>query len=219
MSIKLNYIGDSNYRVIKRTDITAAGMADPGADLIFAKANGYQLNVSNDVALWLTGMGEFLPEGAVNFGSAYSIIGGSGVVLASVLMSSQMTMAAAGVTEDVVGTTTFTFTYDGRPIFFETTPLAIAVDVAQNKLMTMAVKRSSDSAVQRTFYTQNDAAQASALHPLKVQAGPFTAWPSDGVPFVPGTVYGAKLAMGAGSGAKASHNGNTQPFTFMVRTA
>lgn len=120
-------------------------------------------------------------------------IGGSGKVLGSVRSSSQYNAASSGAT-DVPGVFT-TFTYDGRPVWFGTTPTNTALNspAAASKLINLIIARTTDGAVIGNAYREQETAMTGQIQPHHVLAGPFTAWPSDGVPFVVGTTYGFKL--------------------------
>lgn len=204
-------------REVKRATLLALGLSDPGQDLLWNQANGYERNVANDIALYLIAQGDFLTDDAMNFGSALSILGGSGQVLNSVRINAQWTMATAGTAEDIAGCGNLSWVFDGRPVEFYTTPLATSKDVASAGLIQLRVMRQSDGALQQTFYRQQETALGGQIQPHKAELGPLLAWPSDGVPFVVGQTYSIKLGMTCGAGSKASTNGNTQPFTFGVR--
>lgn len=219
MSARINYIGTSTRRIIKRTDLTGVGLADPGVDLEWNQGNGFQRNVANDIGLFLVAQGDFISADALNYGSASSVLGGSGVVLGSSALSAQMAMATAATAEDVPGATA-TFTFDGRPVFFETTPVLTGQDAAIGaRLISLMIVRQSDSVIQRIFYREQETALAGMIQPHKCEMGPLVAWPSDSVPFVVGATYGIKLRISAGAGCKASTNGNTQPYSIYAKAA
>lgn len=68
--MRLNYIGNSDIREVKRADMLARGLSDPGRDLIWTKANGYELDVPNDVAAFLLAFfGDFVTDDALDFGT------------------------------------------------------------------------------------------------------------------------------------------------------
>lgn len=68
MTTRINYIGTSDLRVVRRTDILAADLSDPGQDLIWRQENGYELDVADDIALFLVSQGDFLTDEAMSFG-------------------------------------------------------------------------------------------------------------------------------------------------------
>lgn len=218
MTARINYLGTADVRVITRADILAHGLSDPGADLIWNKSNGFQRNVSNDIGLFLVAQGDFMSADAANYGQALSVLGGSGQVLGSARVAAQFGMSAAGTAEDIP-TAVANFTFDGRPVMFETTPLCTSIDTAvAAKLIILSIRRSTDSAVQVIAYREQETALANQIQPHKVEGGPFVAWPSDGVPFVVGQTYTVKLNISCSSGAKAFTNGNTQPYSLIVRS-
>ena len=218
MPTRINYIGSANARVITRANLTGAGLPDPGVDLVWNKANSYELDVDNLTALFLIAQGDFLTDDALNFGEAASVLGGSGVILDSKRITTQFTMSAAGTAEDIP-TALLAPVFDGRPLMFKTTPLCTSEDTASaGKLITLTLRRQSDSAIQQYAYREQETALANQIQPHKLEAGPFTAWPSDGTPFVVGEVIGAKLNLTSAAGTKASTNGATQAFTFYAET-
>lgn len=68
MATRINYIGNSDIRVVRRTDILAQGLSDPGVDLVWRMSNGYELDVANDIALYLVAQSDFVTDDALNFG-------------------------------------------------------------------------------------------------------------------------------------------------------
>lgn len=144
---------------------------------------------------------------------------GSGKVIGSVRLAAQYTMAVAGATEDVAGAF-FPFTFDGRPVMFGTTPLATSLTTAgAAKVIQLIIRRSSDNAVVGNAYREQETSLSGQIQPHFVEAGPFTAWPSDNVPFVVGQSYQVKLSINASPGFLASTNGNTQPYSVYAKTA
>lgn len=217
MSARINYIGNSQIRKIKQATLVGLGLSDPGADLVWNQANGFSQVVNNDIAVFLLAQGDFAHFDGLNYGPAASLLTGSGVVLNSVTISSQFVMTTAGTAEDVPGCTNIGAVFDGRPWEIFTTPLATSKDQAASGLIQLRVLRQSDGALQRTFYRQQESV-ANTINPHKVEMVGLTAWPSDGVPFVVGQTYSVKLNITAPAGNKAATNGNTQPFTFGIRT-
>lgn len=130
--------------------------------------------------------------------------------------SSQFTMTTAATAEQVP-TMSYTFVFDGRPVRFFTSPIMTSQDQASIKLITLQIRRSSDSAVQAASARQT-IASATEIQPQTVDTGFFTAWPSDGVPLVVGTQYTVQLWLLSGSSSKAKTNGDSYPYMFMGLT-
>lgn len=67
MAIKMRYIG-LGARIVYRTDFTAAGLIDPGADMIFSTSlNNKEIDVSNAHAAFLLAQGDFLQPDGLKF--------------------------------------------------------------------------------------------------------------------------------------------------------
>lgn len=67
---RINYVGGSGVRIISRADVIAAGLADPGVDLTWNKANGFELDVPDTLAAWLISVdGDLKDDDALDFGS------------------------------------------------------------------------------------------------------------------------------------------------------
>lgn len=67
--MRVNYIGTSDVREVKRTTILALGLSDPGQDLIWNKANGYEREIPSDIGAYLlASSGEFLTDEQMDFG-------------------------------------------------------------------------------------------------------------------------------------------------------
>lgn len=70
MTVRINYIGNSNVRIIKRADVLGHGLTDPLADLQWDRSNSYERDVSNDLAAFLIAQGDFQSDDGMNFGQA-----------------------------------------------------------------------------------------------------------------------------------------------------
>lgn len=53
MAMTIEYTGPSDARVIRRSEIIAAGFDDPGEDLIWNKSNVFELDVSDPIGVYL----------------------------------------------------------------------------------------------------------------------------------------------------------------------
>lgn len=68
MTIRVNYIGTSDRRVISRRDVVSAGLADPGGDLIWRRSNNYKVDLPNEYAAFMLSQGDFRIEEGFRFG-------------------------------------------------------------------------------------------------------------------------------------------------------
>lgn len=73
MTIRVRYTGSSNVRVINRTDLTGAGLADPGAALVFNQGNSFQVDVANAHAAFLIAQGDFAAVSGIGFGDFFAM--------------------------------------------------------------------------------------------------------------------------------------------------
>lgn len=72
MTIRVNYTGTADYKVIKRTDITSRGLPDPGADQIWSRQNNFQIDLPNTTAAFLLSLGDFAAANGVGFGDFFA---------------------------------------------------------------------------------------------------------------------------------------------------
>lgn len=71
MTMRVNYIGSDDFRIVRRTDMVSRGLSDPGQDLVWSKLNSYELDLPNDVAAFLLAYsGEFADDDSLSFGAA-----------------------------------------------------------------------------------------------------------------------------------------------------
>lgn len=69
MTKRINYVGPADSRVIARATVIAAGLPDPGVDLVWSKMNSFELDLGDDVALWAVAADRHLVEdGGLDFG-------------------------------------------------------------------------------------------------------------------------------------------------------
>lgn len=65
----INYVGEGDVREISRASIIAAGLPDPGVDLVWNHANGFELNVADQVAAYLLAADtSFQDDAGLDFG-------------------------------------------------------------------------------------------------------------------------------------------------------
>lgn len=101
MTKRINYTGSSGIRVIKRTDVTAVGLPDPGADLVWQRSNNHQMDVSDAIATFLLlADPDFHEEGGLLAGEIITANAAGGKVLAFADTQTTLTVAN-GVTSDV----------------------------------------------------------------------------------------------------------------------
>lgn len=70
----INYVGTANERRVTQATIVAAGLPDPGADLVWNNTNGFELNVADPVAAFLLAADQdFQDDGGLDFGDLYGL--------------------------------------------------------------------------------------------------------------------------------------------------
>lgn len=142
---------------------------------------------------------------------------GSGRVLGSQVLASGFTMTTANTPEDVP-TWSCSFTYDGRPVNIKTTPCLTSQDQNAVRLISITLRRSSDSAIQATSLRQTTAVAGEVQNQF-IETGPITAWPSDSTALVVGTTYTVKMNLTSGASSRASISGASQSAMLYVVTA
>lgn len=182
MTLRINYLGSADRRVIERLDLMGRGLTDPGADLVWSRANSYEQVVPNDVGAFLLAQGEFATDDNLDYGDALAdAIGGR--LLGVAIVEYNVTTTASGASPIVIPGMQVEIEAAGRPLKVELSALfnnATAAQGCQVFLREDGVNIQMGFPIQQAagigemLTTQVSRQPAAGLHIYSVHLGRFT---------------------------------------------